>query len=240
MLKKFLLCSALTLGVTAAHADIIFQTGNHPQPLEENILFQNQYTNLTNFLGHTNQTNVPITFDLPGSFSLQHENFISDNGLGQADIVCDPGGGCGTFAGGGANGLQLEDLEVKVGAGFGATDFIGNLDFGEGTFDINVLDQMGHSFDYILGNGQNFFTLTAINGEVITDIQILGEQLDGNGHIGFNEFKQPRISGLCALQGTTCQAIPVPEPVSLSLMGAGLMLLALFGLRKRGGKESAV
>lgn len=69
---------------------------------------------------------------------------IGTDGKGQADIVCTSG--CNTFSTGGANGAQLTGLEIKLGAGLGATEFIGNLDFGEGTANIQVSDQLGGAF----------------------------------------------------------------------------------------------
>src|SRR5262252_3558647 len=205
-MKRFLgtlaVVGALLTTAQPAKADIIFTPGNNPGANEENILFQQKFNDLTNFLGHTNQTNAPILFDIfsPNAATQLSpaETGIGTNGIGQADIICNIG--CNTFSAGGANGAQLTDLEVKLGQGFGATDFIGNLDFGEGTARIQVTDQLGAIFAFDLGNGQNFFTLNAINGEVITDIQISELLPDPQtGTFGWNDFKQPRISGVCAL-----------------------------------------
>jgi hypothetical protein len=215
--------------MTTAHATIIFLEGNHPSSTEENILFQQKFNDVTTLTGHTNQTNAPVEFDIING-AKNGELDIGTNGVGQADIICTIG--CNTFSQGGANGAQLTDLEIKLGAGFGATDFVGNLDFGEGTAQITVTDQMGAVFPFVLSNGQNFFTLQAINGEVITDIQITELTADPKtGTFGWNDLKQPRISGICTLQGTTCTAILVPEPSSLTVLGGALLLG--FGLIRR-------
>jgi hypothetical protein len=95
---------------------------------------------------------------------------ISTNGQGRADIICTSN--CGTDSTGGANGSQLTGLEIKLGSGFGASQFIGNLNFGEGAAAIQVSDQLGVTFNYVLGNAQNFLTLDAANNGVITDIKI--------------------------------------------------------------------
>lgn len=217
-----------------AQADFIFTPGNNPGPLEENILFQSKYFDITSFIGHSNQTNVPINFNLLTGLQINGlgygETGIGTNGVGQSDIICTLL--CGPYAQGGANGQQLQDLEVSLGNGFGATDFIGNLDFGEGTALITVSDQLGGSFGFTLGNGQNFFTINAINGEVITDIKITEFAPDANGNFGWNSFKQPRISGLCRLQGASCQSIPVPEPSSLAIFGAGVFAFGWFNRKK--------
>jgi hypothetical protein len=234
-LKKVFLAAGLLLGLAApAQADFIFQSGNNPpkDAVEENILFGTKFTGVPLLVGFTNQSNVAITFDLVPGY-LGGQLGIGTNGVGQADIVCNLTFLCGSFDQNGANGLQLEDLEIKVQNGFGATDFIGNLDFGEGIFRVSVGDQFGQHFDYTLGNGQNFFTILAINNEVITDIRITGISADSDGHMGFNSFKQPRISGLCTLTGVNCQAIDIPEPSSLALFGAGLLASLWFVSRRK-------
>jgi hypothetical protein len=211
-----------------AHADIILTPGNNPSGGEQTIQFEQQVTGQTSFSGDTNQTNTPIEFNLINGAPIG-ESTIGTDGKGQASIDCT--GGCGT----GGKGSQLTDLEIKIGSGFGATDFIGNLDFGEGTAQIVVNGQTSDAHDFPLGNGQNFFTLTATNGDVITDIQITEDATDANGNFGWNDFKQPRVSGICTVQGTSCsvvQILQVPEPSTLAIAGAGLCAAGWF-LRRR-------
>jgi len=228
-----LLATAVGVGVAIAgapanaHISICFK--NCPQqPGEQNILFGAKDNNLTTLTGQTKKTNTAVTFDV-----ISGTEEIGTNGIGQADVICTMN--CGTDSKGGANGMQLTNLDIKVQSGFGATDFIGNLDFGEGTALINVTDQTGATFDYTLGNGQNFFTLTATGGEVITDITITQEALNSQGFFGWNDLKQPRISGICSIDPTTgvCTTIATPEPSTVALLGGGLFGLVWFVRRRK-------
>ncbi|HKD47891.1 MAG TPA: PEP-CTERM sorting domain-containing protein [Rhizomicrobium sp.] len=219
-------------GAADAHISICFK--NCPQqPGEQNILFGAKDNNLTSLTGQTKKTSTTVTFDV-----ISGTEEIGTNGIGQADVICTMN--CGTDSKGGANGMQLTNLDIAVQSGFGATDFIGNLDFGEGTALIDVTDQTGATFDYTLGNGQNFFTLTATGGEVITDIHITEEALNSKGFFGWNDLKQPRISGICTLTGDTCTPVSppppppgIPEPSTVAVLGVGLLGTVWFVRRRK-------
>jgi hypothetical protein len=116
------------------------------------------------------------------------------------------------------------------------TDAIINLDFGEGTALVTVTDNFGAPFSFVLGNGENFLTMVAVAGEFITDIKVIHDPSAPAGEaFGFNSFKQPRVSGLCTLVGTSCTAVPVPEPSAIGILGLGALgILAL----KRKSKKS--
>ena len=73
-------------------------------------------------------------------------------------------------------------------------------------------------------NGENFFTVTAINGQLITSISLTAI----NGAV-FEDVRQVRLGG-------SDIAETVPEPASMVLLGTGLIGAAA-GFRRRFAKK---
>ena len=202
------------VGAPSVDADIIFTLGNNPQPDEQVILFSGPETGTT-IIGKVDHTGVPVVFKtLTGQTLFQ-------NAQGQADIqnAADPGH------------ALLTSLDITT-PGFAFHDFILNPNNGSGSALVTATDNMNQTFTYVLGNGQNFLTLTTINNEAITHIAVT-EAAGSTQPFGWQDVKQPRASGLCVPGAATCTPVQIPEPTTLALVGGGLAAVGFVARRSR-------
>ena len=195
---------ALTLGgALTARADIIIAAGNNPQP-DENVLLNTGLSGNPIF-GTTNQTGFSVRFS--------SNEALTAPANGQARIEAVDG--------------TLTNLTVDIpGATF--TSLILNIDAAAaGSVNFVVTEDNGQQTagTFALGaSGENFFTITAINGQRIssvaftTDVAMVVTNVD--------DVAQIRIGG--AQQTTN----PVPEPVTMLLFGTGLAGIAARARRR--------
>lgn len=211
--RKFLIALAIvgivSLAGGIAKADIVVVTGVNNQGTDNVLL--NPATNVTTVTGVVGQNNLVVNFQ-----SSSGSGLLNANPSGQATVS------------GGTGNTALTQLTFSLANNATFTRAVFNINASTGgsvLIHVEGINITGGFFEddfTVDANGQNFFTVTAINGQLIQSISLTGI----NGAV-FQDIRQVRLGG-----GEVVQT--VPEPTTMLLLGSGLMgVAAVFRKRRK-------
>lgn len=214
-LKKTVLALAIfgivSVFSSTAKADIVVVTGVNNQGTDNVLL--NPATDVLTVTGVVGQNNLVVNFTSGSGSGL-----LNANPSGQATVS------------GGTGNTSLTQLTFGLANNDTFTRAVFNINASsDGSVLIHVeginIDGGFFEDDFTVdANGQNFFTVTAINGQLITSISLTAI----NG-AAFQDIRQVRLGGSEIVE-------TVPEPASMLLLGTGLMGIAA-GVRRRFSKK---
>lgn len=194
-----------------AKADIVVVSGVNNQGTDNVLL--NPATNVLTVTGTVGQNNLLVNFT-----STSGSGLLNANPSGQATVS------------GGTGNIALTQLTFGLANNDTFTRAVFNINAatsGSVVIRVEGVNINGGFFQdefTVDANGQNFFTVTAINGQLITSISLTAI----NGAT-FEDVRQVRLGGSEITE-------TIPEPASMVLLGTGL-LGAAAGVRKRFRKK---
>jgi hypothetical protein len=200
--KKFILALAI-VGIVSvlpstANADIVVVSGVNNQGTDNVLL--NPATNVLTVTGTVGQNNLLVNFT-----SSSGSQLLNADPSGQATVSGGTGNDPFTQL---SFGLANNDTFTRAVFNINAATDGSVLIHVEG---VNINGGFFEDDFTVDANGQNFFTVTAINGQLITSISLTAI----NGAT-FQDVRQVRLGG-----GEIVETIP--EPTTMLLLGTGLV-----------------